>query len=291
MEHADQPNTDTNDSGAPPPPDFTALFPNVPTRMMVELAYNAHVNYSAAHATRYGVESVGFKAWKATLSDFTSTIYGDTDDDCEQYDTALQALVTVEDMGRHSNNGAEVAYVINWATNLLSDAKANLQAIYMGTKRADAQLPDGADPVAMRDELDSLLAACAAMADTPLLDRDVFWSIFPTTTRKSKSGSTRIVYDGPKIPQTRTSQPVRANAQLTLNLIEADGSTLALDGKFGENVKEYLRLDMAELRTVLGTDGTDESDGKSVFREENYGAQFVSPNNGRKFSISRPTND
>jgi len=238
------PMTDTTTNQAARP-DFGTLIPNPAARMLVELAYDAHQAYCSAHFSRYGVESAGLKAWREALN---------TDATVEAL-TDLPAFSAIDEIARLSESPEMVAALIVVLTDTLASAKANLAGLYSTRNRTDGQTasdPD-ADPVALRDNLDSMLAACIPLASTPMLDSDALWSVFPHRTVKSKSGSTRVVYDGPRIPTTRNVSPLRANARLTLVTHKPDGSTTVHDDvNFGDSVKRELRADMSELREMTG---------------------------------------
>ena len=239
-------------------PNFSELFPSPAARMMVEMAYDAHVDYVNAHAVRYGVETQGFKAWKADLPDF------DPETSVEAND-ANAAMFTLSDRARLSEDPSEVLAILNFASELLADAKANLNGLHaVSRKLGNVKVDANADVPAMRDNLDSLIAACKNLAATPVLDSDAFWSIFPTRIATAKNGSKRTEYDGPKIPQSRTAQPIRANSkQINIETLVTDASgnhetdtevwsSHAGIGDLQTQAKRILRFDMADLREAVG---------------------------------------
>lgn len=248
--------TETNTTEEDARPNFNELFKSPAARAMVEMAYNAHLEYEAAHAARYGVESVGLKAWKAELPDFAP----ESDEDA----STVSAFDLLSDRARLSENPSEVLAILNFATDLLADAKANLNGLHaVSRKLGNVKVDANADVPAMRDTLDSLIAACKNLAATPVLDADTFWSLFPTRIATAKNGSKRTEYNGPKIPQTRTMQPIRANSKqinIEIKLEDADTDTdtevwSAIGATMGDlqtQAKRLLRLDMSELREAVG---------------------------------------
>lgn len=262
-----------DDNNVPEPAELLAQIVNPAARAMVALAYDAHVAYAAAHYAKFGAESAGLKAWRESLP--SVDLYADDDDRLAALDLIREQAVI----------GSDPATVYAWVltlTDLLSTAKANLAGLYNSKDRPTGDVDPNADVASLRDTLDNLLAACVPLTATPLLPADQLWAVIPGVERKSKSGSVRTVYGGPSIPQTRQSSPIRANAKLTLDVrtsAEPEAWTSYADGNFGENVKAVLRLDMAELKAIVGE-----------FTDANYGVTFTTPS-GITFRIVKRSTD
>ena len=229
-------------------PTFGALAP------LVSMLYNAHRDYSIAHAAKFGSETPKFTAWRESLD--TSEIDSLVDTPESMADDYPETLVSLYDAVRFCPDAETVASYIAHLSELLTLARENLQGIYYGAKRA--QNVDTSDVVALRATLDSFFTSVAAIAETPQLDMRDVSAIIPTRVKVSKNGAKRTVYAGESIPQTRKSDGLRSNARIQLVAQSIIGDPESFGDVAGKDFAEQLaqlNLSIGEMRTQYFADG------------------------------------
>jgi hypothetical protein len=233
MENNETNDMDSEDSDIPvySIEQLSAMGFNIAMVPLVKQMLDSERDYRISYDLVYGSNSPKFSAWKDALDDCEIEAYS--------YDEGLDEdnNSTLMDIARLSENPALLNALIEYLTDCLSEAKANLQGHYAMEKRGNV-INNGDDIKTQRDLLDSYIASLVNLGSTPLLDMDMVWKLIPSRVKvMSKTNTKRTIYNGPSIPQTRQSSPFRKNAKLAIFMRMGNGNFEMMAGEFGAIVK------------------------------------------------------